>query len=237
MENEYEFHEAANIFPLMNSEEFDQLKADIEERGQKEYAVLFDGKIIDGRNRYRACQALGVECEFSELEECDDPVAYVISANLHRRQLKTSQRAMCAAKLAGLPRGTNQHTKEDVSNDTSSRADAALLFSVGTASISRALTVLHDACDALVRLCELGELPVSTACKFMEMTTKPIEKKVAKQGAKAVREYIKAQQNISDDDTGPESDETYFVKFKAVWDQADDVGRAAIRAFILGDVE
>lgn len=237
MENEYEFHEAANIFPLMNSEEFDQLKADIEERGQKEYAVLFDGKIIDGRNRYRACQALGVECEFSELEECDDPVAYVISANLHRRQLKTSQRAMCAAKLAGLPRGTNQHTKEDRQNCQSSLADAGLLFTVSVKSIQSALIVLHDGCDALIRLCELGELPVSTACKFMELTTKPIEKKVAKQGAKAVREYIKAQQNISDDDTGPESDETYFVKFKAIWDQADDVGRAAIRAFILGDAD
>lgn len=234
MENEYEFHEAASIFPLMNSEEFNHLKADIEERGQREYAVLFDGKIIDGRNRYRACKALGIECEFSELEECDDPVAYVISANLHRRQLKTSQRAMCAAKLAGLPRGTNQHTKEDMQNCTSS-ADAALLFTVSTRSLMSALEVLHDGCDALVRLCELGELPVSTACKFMELTTKPIEKKVAKQGAKAVREYIKAQQDVGSEENEQTSGDGYFVQFKLLWDAADDVGRAAIRAFIAND--
>lgn len=235
MENEYEFHEAANIFPLMNSEEFNHLKADIEERGQREYAVLFDGKIIDGRNRYRACKALGIECEFSELEECDDPVAYVISANLHRRQLKTSQRAMCAAKLCGLPWGTNKHTLEDSSNEHSKLADAGLMFAVGVSSLQRALTILHDGCDALIRLCELGELPVSTACKFMEMTTKPIEKKVAKQGAKAVREYIKAQQDVGSEENEPTSGDGYFVQFKLLWDAADDVGRAAIRAFIAND--
>ncbi len=232
MENEYEFHEAANIFPLMNSEEFNHLKADIEERGQREYAVLFEGKIIDGRNRYRACKALGIECEFSELEECDDPVAYVISANLHRRQLKTSQRAMCAAKLAGLPRG---RPEENSSNELNTHADAGLLFSVSIASLKRALVVLHDGCDALIRLCELGELPVSTACKFMELTTKPIEKKVAKQGAKAVREYIKAQQYVGSEENEPTSGDGYFVQFKLLWDAADDVGRAAIRAFIAND--
>lgn len=235
MENEYEFHEAANIFPLMNSEEFDQLKADIEERGQREYAVLFEGKIIDGRNRYRACKALGIECEFSELEECDDPVAYVISANLHRRQLKTSQRAMCAAKLAGLPHGAHGKTKDE--QNCSSSAEAALLFNVSRRSLISALEVLHDGCDALVRLCELGDLPVSTACKFMELTTKPIEKKVAKQGAKAVREYIKAQQDVGSEENEPTSGDGYFVQFKLLWDAADDVGRAAIRAFILGDAD
>lgn len=232
MENEYEFHEAANIFPLMNSEEFNHLKADIEERGQREYAVLFEGKIIDGRNRYRACKALGIDCEFSELEECDDPVAYVISANLHRRQLKTSQRAMCAAKLAGLPVGRPKENEQNCSNTS---AEAALLFNVSRRSLISALEVLHDGCDALVRLCELGDLPVSTACKFMELTTKLIEKKVAKQGAKAVREYIKAQQDVGSEENEPTSGDGYFVQFKLLWDAADDVGRAAIRAFIAND--
>jgi hypothetical protein len=229
--DERDFHPAANIFPLMSADEFQRLKSDIEERGQQEDAIVLDGKIIDGRNRYLACRELGLDINCCELEGCEDPIGFVISANLHRRQLKTSQRAMCAAKLAGLPVG---RPKENVQICKNTLADAGLLFTVSIRSISSALEVLHDGCDALIRLCELGELPVSTACKFMELTTKPIEKKVAKQGAKAVREYIKAQQHITDDD-GPVSDETYFVKFKAVWDAADETGRAAIRAFIAND--
>lgn len=229
-----EIHPVANLFPVMSEDEYRALRDDIAENGLRECVVFWKNKLVDGRNRLRACEELGIEASESELDDDVDPVAYVISANLHRRQLKTSQRAMCAAKLAGLPRGTNQHTKEDEQNCSSS-ADAALLFSVSRRSLISALEVLHDGCDALIRLCELGELPVSTACKFMELTTKPIEKKVAKQGAKAVREYIKAQQDVGSEENGPTSGDGYFVQFKLLWDAADDVGRAAIRAFIAND--
>lgn len=94
----YESHPAADIFPMMGKDALEDLKTDILAHGQREYAVLFEGKIIDGRNRYRACCELGIECEFSELEECDDPIQYVLSANLHRRHLTTSQRSQVAAR-------------------------------------------------------------------------------------------------------------------------------------------
>lgn len=230
MARSFEIHPAANIFPVMSDEEYRRLRDDIAENGQRECVVFWKNKLLDGRNRMRACEELGIEAIESELEDDVDPIAYVISANLHRRQLKTSQRAMCAAKMAGLPRGTNQHTKEDLSNDRSSAAEAATLFNVGTASVSRALEVLHDGCAELVRLCELGELSVSAACKFMEITTKPVEKKIAKHGAKAIRDYMKAQAETED---GPVSDDCAFIQFKAIWDAADEVGRAAIRAFVL----
>jgi hypothetical protein len=60
-----EFHPLADIFPLLEGQDL------------HEPIVLFEGKILDGRNRYRACGAAGIE-----------PVAYVISLNLRRRVLR-----------------------------------------------------------------------------------------------------------------------------------------------------
>ena len=51
------FHPLANVFPLLEGEEFDALVADIAASGLCEAVWLYEGQILDGRNRYRACQA------------------------------------------------------------------------------------------------------------------------------------------------------------------------------------
>jgi ParB-like nuclease domain len=81
-----DFHPAANLFPLLEVEspEFGELVDDIREHGLLQPIVLCDGKILDGRNRYRACQHAGIEPRFEEWSG-DSPTAYVLSLNLHRR--------------------------------------------------------------------------------------------------------------------------------------------------------
>ena len=54
--------------------------------------------ILDGRNRARACKAVGIESTFTTYTG-DDPIAYVVSLNLHRRHLTAEQKRELIAKL------------------------------------------------------------------------------------------------------------------------------------------
>lgn len=98
---DYEFHEVANIFPLMQGDEYQELVADIKSNGLLEPIWLHNNKIIDGRNRYRACQDSGVQPRFKTWESEGSLVAFVVSLNLHRRHLSSSQKAACS--LDALP--------------------------------------------------------------------------------------------------------------------------------------
>lgn len=84
----YEFHPVAHqLFPLIQGTEFSQLVSDIKTNGLHEPMWLYDGKIIDGRNRYRACFKAGVAPVFRRWSGEGSLVAFVVSLNLHRRHL------------------------------------------------------------------------------------------------------------------------------------------------------
>jgi hypothetical protein len=98
---EYAFHELATVFPLLEGGEYTPLIDDIRTHGLLEPITLFEGKILDGRNRYRACLAAGVEPRFREILFGDyaEAAACVISANIHRRHLTAEQRRELIEKL------------------------------------------------------------------------------------------------------------------------------------------
>jgi DNA modification methylase len=94
-----EFHEVCSIFPMMSDEEFAGLKADIEAHGQREPVWSYQGKVIDGRNRLRACQELGREPLTKEWDGDGSLIEFVVSLNLHRRHLSSGQRAACGTEI------------------------------------------------------------------------------------------------------------------------------------------
>ncbi len=103
-----EFHPIANIFPMMGEEELGELADDIMENGLHQPIVVYEGHILDGRNRYQACKLAGVTPEYVgfDYSNGDDPLSYVLSLNLlHRRHLTASQRAALAAEIANMAHG------------------------------------------------------------------------------------------------------------------------------------
>jgi len=86
------YHALSDFFPMLAPADFDDLVEDIRAKGQLEPIVTYQGKILDGRNRYEACETLGIKAKSRELPAGVKPLDYVISANLKRRQLSLEQK-------------------------------------------------------------------------------------------------------------------------------------------------
>ncbi|WP_434107666.1 ParB/RepB/Spo0J family partition protein [Paraburkholderia caffeinilytica] len=114
-----ELHPLCALFPRLAPVDFDVLRTDIAAHGLRQPIVTFDGMILDGGNRYRACIEAGIEPVTMPLGD-DDPLAYVLSANLRRRHLSPGQQATIVAAASDWqkahPRGgngSNQHRQKE----------------------------------------------------------------------------------------------------------------------------
>lgn len=214
---EPQFHPLADAFPLLDGKEFMALADDIAEHGLRESIKLLDDMILDGRNRYLACKSAGVEPSF-EVFEGDDPVAYVISANLRRRHMDESQRSVVGAKLATIRVGDNQHKTAEGSpiGEAITQAKAAELLNVGKRSVERAREVIEKGAPSLIAAVEQGRVSVSAAATIASL---PVEEQqaIVADGPTAVREAARTIREDASAGTAPVEVE---VPFK---DEEDDV--------------
>jgi len=95
----YQLHPVASAFPEMPISAFDSLKRSIKENGLRHPIVLHDGKIVDGKNRYRACSELGIEPKVRKWDGKGSLTDFVCDMNIARRDLSTNQRYTIALKL------------------------------------------------------------------------------------------------------------------------------------------
>lgn len=57
----YEVHPACALLPMMPHAAIAEMAEDIQQHGQRQPVMLWQGKVLDGRNRLRACKLAGVE--------------------------------------------------------------------------------------------------------------------------------------------------------------------------------
>lgn len=171
-----ECHPYCLAIPEMSEQEYQELKGDIAGSGQLEPIVLFAGQILDGRHRYRACLELGIEPWFKEFDGPDSLLDYVVSANLRRRHLTESQRAMAMASLCKLERGRPAlKAVEAVEAEAENReispitkAIAAEKAGVDPKTMHSAMKVDRHGAPELVEAVKQGRVSVSAAAKVVD---------------------------------------------------------------------
>ena len=148
MENvqEYPVHRLALLFPPLSPEQYEALVASIMALGLLDPIIVWQGQIIDGLHRQRACKEAGVQPRHELLDDDADPVQYVIAKNGTRRDMDESQRAVVAHELSqwsapGRPR-ENDGNCSDVNSFT--QVQAAKALRVGRTMVSYARRVLSD---------------------------------------------------------------------------------------------
>lgn len=190
------FHPLAAIFPLIEGIAFRELVEDVRVHGLREPIILHEGQILDGRNRYRACQAAQVAARYQTYSG-KDPLAFVVSANLHRRHLDASQRGLIAAQISEMkdsvgaprkpgrrdrggrllpPRKYPERARKNAGREsvvTSPKAlsfrEAGNLLNVSEPTVAQAKRVLTHGVPELIEAVRSGAASVSAAQELVSL--------------------------------------------------------------------
>lgn len=105
----FKVHPLAKAYKLLSEEKYEQLRDDISQNGLIHPIILYEGKILDGRHRYKACEELGIQIEFDTYAG-DDPSGYVRSMQ-NRRNVTVTEDA-CSVALLMQKAGIDLKDKE-----------------------------------------------------------------------------------------------------------------------------
>lgn len=162
------FHPYAEIFPLIEGAAFDELVADIKAHGLREKIWLYEGKILDGRNRYLACQKANVKLETRPYNG-SNPLAFVVSLNVQRRHLTETQRGYAAAKIATLAHGGDRKSDQAANLPLETQAHAAQMLNVSERTVRSGRKVLEKGSKALQQAVETDKVSISRAAAVVNL--------------------------------------------------------------------
>lgn len=207
MPNTIAIHPAANLFPMMSEAQYIELRDSIKKHGVQEDMVIFEGQLLDGRNRLRACEELGIDwnrhCVETDMCFGLDPIQFVLNANLHRRHLTPSQCGMVAGRArelyeaqakerqqATLKQNQNESTvKENLPERRNGQArdQAGKAVGVSGKTVDAATKVLESKDDELIAMVDRGEVSVSAAATVATLPEAE-RKQVANAGPASVKQ-------------------------------------------------
>lgn len=179
-DKQYPVHRLALIFPEIDGRDYELLHASIAANGLRRPIVLFEGAILDGRGRLRACGELGIKPRFERLPAGVDAVEFIADENLNHRHLTMGQRALAGAEIVALRKKVNQH---DVA--VSAQAGTARMLAVSRRTLQRATDVCRNAVPEIRDMVQRGVLSIHAASTVSQL---PVARqlRLVKEGRRAV---------------------------------------------------
>jgi hypothetical protein len=162
------FHPYAEVFPLLRDTDpkaWSQFVADVRENGIIDPITLVKDVIVDGRNRYLAAVEAGVQITSLNSRQYlggGDLLKLVVSRNLRRRHLDTSQRAMVATTLANMRQGERTDLEPSANLQKVSQEQAAALMNVSPRIVADAKVIADQSPELADRVAK-GKLTVNAA--------------------------------------------------------------------------
>ena len=180
---DFPLHPIADIFPRLSARELEKLAEDIETNGQREPGVVWNKMLLDGANRQLACKLKNIPFKVVTKDFADEgeAIAFAISANIRRRHLDESQRAMIGAQLvefmeaAKLPADSTAAAGDRASNagnqeKIKSREKAAEALNVSGRSIQDAIKVRTNGAPELISAVNAGQVSISAAAQVASLS-------------------------------------------------------------------
>jgi N6-adenosine-specific RNA methylase IME4 len=190
-----QFHRLASWVQVMEGSEFEDLRDNIKARGLRDPITMYEGSILDGRNRYRALLAAGVKITPEMFVEFDpakdgDPLEFVISRT-KRRNWNTSQKASAAAELANLGKG---RPSVNAQNCAITQDEAADRLNVSRRTVQSAVVVRDHGEPELKAALAQGRIAAKQAEDAAKLSPR-LQREVAKAAVtgdlKVVRKIVK----------------------------------------------
>ena len=195
-------HPLSEILPPLEGAELDALVADIREHGLIQPLVMYQGKILDGRNRWRACERLGVKPKTVDYRG-DDPLGYVLSLNLARRHLTPTQRAVVAENIVTFTHGgARSKGSQDPLVPEVSRERAAKIMDTSPGTMKRVRKVLDRGTPALKAAMKDAKIDARTAVKLIDAPEK-VQNAAADGGKEVAKEIVKRLEGKAEKEEPP----------------------------------
>lgn len=211
----YDVHPACALLPMMSDASLHEMAEDIKANGQQQPVILYDGQLLDGRNRLKACELAGVEPVIQSWTG-EDPVRWVLSLNFHRRHLTDSQKSIVGARAEQLlaERAAGQATPVPMAEleeeetppepveapepsremKRQAREAAAALVNVSTNAIARGRRLMDHAVPELVGAVARGSVTLTQASRVAKLDADKQRDLVAKGDVAIVEEAVRIQQ-------------------------------------------
>jgi ParB-like chromosome segregation protein Spo0J len=152
----------------MAEEDFRSLCASIAESGQREPIVLLEGQVLDGWQRYRACQTVGCE-PIAEAFEGDDPVSYVRDKHT-RRPLNLTQRMTAIALMhEWMPKGRPEKCAPGAHSVHATAADMAQEAGGSLRTMVQVKEAIAKGAPELVEAMKIGAVSAKRAASIAKL--------------------------------------------------------------------